>query len=96
MSDYDQIPAIVEGKLHAQRHVLAALVAAVLEGRSENRERLRLLVSRDTSASDQAEDPGALPDRAFAVEASTAEELRLIAEEVERLRAVQDDHGNRA
>lgn len=83
MTDFDDVPAFVEGRLHAQRHVLAALVAAVIDRRPETVERLSTLVSRDAVASDQAEDPGAIPDPAFAIEASAAEELRLIAREVE-------------
>lgn len=85
MTDFENMSASVEGKLHAQRHVLAALVAAVIEPRPDTLDRLRSLVTRDAIASDQAEDPGVDPDPAFAIEASEAEELRRIAWEVNRI-----------
>lgn len=88
MADDPNIPELIEGRLLAQRQVLAALVAAVIDERPETLARLRNLVTRDAVAADQAEDPGALPDGAFAIEAAAAEEIRLIAQAVASIRSV--------
>ncbi len=73
---------VLEGRLLAQRKVLAALVSAVLGDAGQGRERLRKLVSRDAMNSEHSEDPGVLPDAAFAIEAAIDAELRLIADAV--------------
>jgi hypothetical protein len=80
-------PETLEGRLIAQRKVLAALVAAVMSPGAASRKRLRLLIGPDAMPADQNEDPGAVPDRAFAVVGATAEELRLIGEAVARATA---------
>ncbi|WP_284164746.1 hypothetical protein [Frigidibacter sp. SD6-1] len=85
MSLYETSPAVLEGRMHAHRQVLAALVAAVTDPRPETLAGLRALVSRDAVAASQSEDPGAVPDRAFAIQSSVAEELRLLADEVARI-----------
>lgn len=89
MAENHHIPELIEGRLLAQRQVLAALVAAVIDERPETLSRLRRLVTRDAVAADQAEDPGAVPDGAFAIEAAAAEEIRLIAERVASIRSVR-------
>lgn len=80
-----EAPEVTEGRLLAQRHVLAALVAAVLD-EGAGRERLRGMLSRDAVEPEHEEDPGAEPDAAFAIEAAIDEELRWIAREVAALR----------
>jgi hypothetical protein len=71
--------ARAEGRFLAQQRVLAALAAAVLEPASEGAARLRALLSPDEISSVHAEDPGAVPDPAFAVLAAEDAELRAIA-----------------
>lgn len=85
MTEFEELPPSIEGKLHAHRHVLAALVAMVTDPSSKNLARIQSLVSRDAVAADQAEDPGSTPDPAFAIVSSEAEELRLLAKEVSRI-----------
>ncbi|SFD03836.1 hypothetical protein [Tropicimonas isoalkanivorans] len=81
-------PELMEGRLLAQRKVLAALVTAVLEDGEGGRSRLRTLVALDSMEGEHEEDPGADPDAAYAVEAAIHEELRLIAEAVAAQRNV--------
>ncbi len=86
MTKLEEIPARIEGRLCAHRQVLATLVAYVFDGTPEARERVRTLVSNDMVAANHSEDPGVIPDAAFAIEASVAEEIRLIAEEAGGIR----------
>lgn len=70
----------LEGRLIAQRKILARLVA---ELRSDALD--AFLADRDHFEGNE-EDPGAVPDGAFAVEAAIADEVRLIREAAQRFR----------
>ena len=74
----------VEGQLHGQRAVLAVVVAELMAQRGEGfTRRIEALVE----ISDHQEDPGAVPDPAFAIEAAAAQEVRRV---LERARALCD------
>ncbi|MCX8507993.1 MAG: hypothetical protein ORN49_03775, partial [Rhodobacteraceae bacterium] len=77
-------PSAVEGQLLAHRKVLGLLVAMALRPHHSQISRLCALVSTDASPAVHDEDPGAEPDRAFALQAGLAEELREIAREAAR------------
>ena len=79
--------AILEGRVIAQRRVIAALVALVLDDRPATRARLRRLVSRDAMDGVLSEDPGAVPDAAFGILGAEDAELRAIADRVAAIRA---------
>lgn len=70
----------LEGRLNAQREVLSLLVARIADGPSD-----RLLEAlRETLAfQDHQEDPGAVPQAAFAEEAAMRREFELILEAAE-------------
>ena len=71
----------IEGRLIAQRKVLARILARVCEpdGRT-----LLNAFEADGVFQDHQEDPGAVPDSAFAIEAGMADEMRLIVEAARR------------
>jgi hypothetical protein len=68
----------LEGRLIAQRKVLARLVASTPDA-------WRAL-EEPAPFQDHEEDPGVVPSSAYAIEAAAAEELRLIAEDARRFR----------
>lgn len=70
----------LEGRLLAQRKVLARLLVELQGDALDD-----FLAHRD-HVEEYSEDPGAVPDPAFAVEAAMAEEIRLIREAAERFR----------
>ena len=75
----------LEGMLMAQRQVLSQLIAAIIgDGRSAAAWGRRFL-DNDFSVQDGQEDPGAVPDPAFASQAAVVEELTLIAREASRI-----------
>ena len=76
-------PLEIEGRLNGQREVLAAILAHLMaqSGDAFARQLEALL-----EISDHQEDPGAVPDPAFAIEAASALEVRLL---LERARALQ-------
>ncbi|HHX91917.1 MAG TPA: hypothetical protein GX700_19570 [Paracoccus sp.] len=75
-------PLELEGRLHGQRRILALLLAeAMARGDEAFAGRLEGLCF----APDHQEDPGAVPDPAFAVEAAAAQEARLIMQQAGRL-----------
>jgi len=77
-------PLEIEGHLHGQRAVLAAVLAELLaQGNDGFAERIEGLLM----APDHQEDPGAVLEPAFAIEAAAAQEVRLI---LERARALRD------
>jgi hypothetical protein len=78
-------PDTIEAKLIAQRQVLAQLLAqSILD--PDNRAKAADAFMRDGFVpQDMQEDPGAVPDEAFAIEAGIAEEKRLIVEEARRM-----------
>jgi hypothetical protein len=68
----------LEGRLIAQRKVLARLVASA--------PRAWRALEQSAPFQDHEEDPGVIPSSAYAIEAAVAEELRLIAEDARRFR----------
>tara|TARA_R110000823_G_C15823541_1_gene489511 strand:- start:67 stop:336 length:270 start_codon:yes stop_codon:yes gene_type:complete len=77
--------AEVEGRLLAQRQVLAELLAACDQAGGPLSDWVRTFVSEDFTVHDTAEDPGVVPDPAFAVESIIAEEKRMLAAETRRM-----------
>ncbi len=73
----------LEGRLLAQRKILARILMQLGDTRLDE-----FLSARDHFDGGD-EDPGSEPDPSYAVEAALAEELRSLAEEVERLRTSQ-------
>jgi hypothetical protein len=68
----------LEGRLIAQRKVLARLVASS--------PRAWRVLEQPAPFQDHEEDPSVVPSSAYAIEAAAAEELRLIAEDARRFR----------
>jgi hypothetical protein len=77
--------ATLEGRLLAQRQVLAELLAACDRAGGPLSDWVRAFVSEDFTVRDYAEDPGAVPDPAFAVESIIADEKRMLAAETGRI-----------
>ncbi len=69
----------LEGRLAAQRAVLAHLVAL-----SVDRDRLLVLLEDRSIMREGQEDPGAVPTDALRIEGAMADEFRLLADEVRR------------
>ena len=72
-------PQELEGKLHAHRELMIDLLAAMIGGEisvSAFLDRLR----DDATYKDNEEDPGAVPDTAFAIENAAAREIQTILE----------------
>ena len=69
-----------EGRFLAHRKVLALLLAELSASA-----RLREYLEQRSMFQGHEEDPGVLPSAEFAFEAAVAEELRLIAEESDRM-----------
>ncbi len=69
-------PLELEARLNAHRELLIDVLTALIGDQSSSKiaERLR----DDTVAADFEEDPGVLPDQAFAIENETASEIRRI------------------
>ena len=67
----------LEGRLNAQREVLAIILARLTDGPDDP---LWSILDGTSELQDHQEDPGAVPQAAFAVEAETAREFRLIVE----------------
>lgn len=77
-------PEEIEGRLHGQRAVLAAVLAELIDrGGDEFARKVDALLL----APDHQEDPGAVPDPAFAIEAAAAQEVRLVLERAGAMRA---------
>jgi hypothetical protein len=74
-------PEQIEGRLLALRKMLARLIH---DHASEAW--IARALPEDLPPQDGQEDPGAVPDPAFAIEFSLAEELRALGQEVRRLR----------
>ena len=75
-------PLELEGRLHGQRGILALLLA---EAMARGDEALAGRLEGLSFAPDHQEDPGAVPDPAFAIEAAAAQEVRLILRQARRL-----------
>lgn len=74
----------LEGRLHGQREVLALIVAHLLRADGDGFGRL---LDAQLEIGDHQEDPGAVPEEAFAAEAAAALEIRLL---LDRARAIRD------
>ncbi|MEQ9586729.1 hypothetical protein [Hyphomonas sp.] len=74
-----------EGRLLAQRQVLAELLAACARTQGPLANWVREFVGADYGLKDYNEDPGAVPDAAFAVESIIAEEKRMLVSETKRI-----------
>ncbi len=83
-------PETIEAKLIAQRQILAQLLAFVALGREAGAAAADELLRDGFVPQDQQEDPGAVPDPAFAIEAAIATEKRMIVEEARRLIAAAE------
>jgi hypothetical protein len=70
-------PHELEGRLNAHREVLIELLSAMIGGEVTITSFLRRLRD-DATFKDNEEDPGVLPDGAFAIENSAAREVRSI------------------
>lgn len=80
-------PLELEARLNAHRELLIDVLAALIGGQSSSKiaEDLR----GDAVPADFEEDPGVLPDQAFAIENETANEIRRILDAArERAKAV--------
>lgn len=81
-------PHELEGRLNAHRELLIELLSAMIGGEVTITSFLRRLRD-DATFKDNEEDPGLLPDGAFAIENSAAQEVRSILEAA-RARAEAD------
>ncbi len=79
-----------DGRLLAQRRVLSRLMVEVMR-MPDRRDRLEEFMRESSGVHDGQEDPGAVPDPAFAIEAARAEELMRLREEVDRLIRLDDN-----
>lgn len=79
-------PLEIEGQLLGQRAVLVAIVAQLMANRGDD---VTARIEALLEISDHQEDPGALPDPAFAIEAAAVQEVRLVLEQARAL------HGRR-
>ncbi|GAA4527147.1 hypothetical protein GCM10023174_14240 [Chelativorans composti] len=70
----------LEGRLNAQRQVLAILLSWA-ERQGADVEALLAPLTEAGSSNDHQEDPGAVPVPAFAIEGARGREIRLILEE---------------
>jgi hypothetical protein len=70
----------IEGRLNAQREMLAMLTALIAKQSGEPERVLSLAGERRLLQNGQ-EDPGAIPSRAFAIEAAMMREFALLEEE---------------
>lgn len=77
-------PASLEGRLIAQRQLLALIVAALADDGGGQADRLWSFLEERSQFQDGEEDPGVLPSSAAAIEGAVADELRLIAETARR------------
>ena len=79
----------LEGRLNAHRELMIELLAAMIGGEVTISSFLRWLRD-DATFKDNEEDPGVMPEAAFAIENSAAREVRAILEAA-RARAEADD-----
>jgi hypothetical protein len=82
-------PEELEGRLNAHRELMIELLAAMIGGEITISSFLRRLRD-DATFKDNEEDPGVIPEEAFAIENSAAREVRAILEAA-RARAEADD-----
>lgn len=83
----------LEGRLNAQREVLARLLAWATS--QDNSDGLLTALKESWQARDHQEDPGAVPTAAFAIEGAKEREMRLIIETAEAYRPGHRDPENR-
>jgi len=80
----DQSPQQLEGRLNAQREALAVLLAWAMRQPGSD---IAAYLETGLSVQDHEEDPGVLPDAAFATVAAAARETQLL---LERAQAIRD------
>lgn len=69
----------LEGRLNAQREVLTLLITHMVEAGDTD---ILDILERWVDPEDHQEDPGAVPNEAFAAEGAALREYRLLAEQV--------------
>jgi hypothetical protein len=79
-------PLEIEGRLNGQREVLAAILAHLM---SDSGDGFARRIEALLEISDHQEDPGAVPDPAFAIEAASALEVRLLLERASAMRSTR-------
>jgi hypothetical protein len=85
-----QAPEELEGRLNAHRELIIEMLAAMIGGETTAASFLQRLQD-DTTFEDNEEDPGVMPDEAFAIENSAAREVRTMLEAArERAKATQN------
>ncbi|CDZ25896.1 hypothetical protein [Neorhizobium galegae] len=83
-------PLDLEGRLNAHRELLIELLSAMIGGEVTITSLLKRLRD-DATFKDNEEDPGLLPEGAFAIENSAAREVRSILDAA-RARAAADEN----
>lgn len=79
----DQSPQQLEGRLNAQREALAVLLAwAMCQPGSD----IARYLEAELVVQDHEEDPGAMPDAAYATQAAAARETQLLLERAKAIR----------
>jgi hypothetical protein len=81
-------PEELEGRLNAHREIMIEMLAAMIGGEVTITSFLRKLRD-DATFKDNEEDPGVVPEEAFAIENAAAREIRSILEAA-RARAAAD------
>jgi hypothetical protein len=72
-------PEELEGRLNAHRELMIEMLAAMIGGEVTITTFLRKLRD-DATSKDNEEDPGSIPEEAFAIENAAAREMRSILE----------------
>lgn len=83
-------PETFEGRLIAQRQMLAEILALLAQAGGPATEAAEALLEDRFVPPDQQEDPGAVPTEAFAIEGAIEDERRLIVEEARRRVAARE------
>lgn len=78
----DQSPQQLEGRLNAQREALAVLLAWAMRQSDSG---IAATLEAGLAVQDHEEDPGVLPDAAFATEAAKAREMQLLLERAKEI-----------
>ena len=79
----NQSPHQLEGRLNAQREALAVLLAWAMR---QSESSIVATLEAGLAVQDHEEDPGVLPDVAFATEAAKANEMQLLLERANEIR----------
>lgn len=79
----EQSPQQLEGRLNAQREALAVILAWAMRQPDSD---ITTYLEAGLAVQDHEEDPGVLPDAAFATEAAKASEMQLLLERAKAIR----------